>query len=431
VLVRQQSLFRCPLLLTIGKSHIAVYQPILNLLRFQQNIYVKYTDQGVVNLQKSLAYNSYTIIKPTDEGVPTGPKPGLPQESSLTPYLQTLIAQIRAELNKRPIITRHLLYNKLGWDRRTRLRQAAVYCGYFFESGPWREALVRWDVDPRKDPAYRKYQTVSFMSYLRPGGRRHGRSFDEHVQKLSQMSSKELEREHIFDGENVSNTGNLFQFCDLTDPLLAKILATEDIRTVCAPTYQGWYHVGTWAKVTVILKHKMNTIVAGGTPDDAFYERIVNWPELWDDGEIAATYKAEIANRQIHQEKKTEHDVMHSVRWAARNPKYAFEKMEAADEADGELVAETEEGTEDAEVPEDMTEIPDTAAVILNEGDRDIDDADEDEDDDNEEVETRTFGEEGTEEADYEEDDDDSDGPLMSVRATSEGPAPFGGLYRM
>jgi general transcription factor 3C polypeptide 5 (transcription factor C subunit 1) len=384
-------------------------------------------------LQKSLAYNSYTIIKPTDEGVPTGPKPGLPPESSLTPYLQTLIAQIRAELDKRPIITRHLLYNKLGWDRRTRLRQAAVYCGYFFESGPWREALVGWGVDPRTDPMYRKYQTVSFMSYLKSGRAKHGKSFDEHVQKLSQMSSKDLERQHIFDGKSVSDTGNLFQFCDLTDPLIAKILATDNIRTTCAPTFQGWYHVGTWAKVTVILKDKMNTLIAGGTPDDTIYERIMTWPELWNDKEIAATYKAEIDNRQVHLEKKKEHDVMHSVRWAARNPRYAFEKMEAVDEQSGASVADGEEDAGDVEVPEDMTEVPDTAAVILNEGEKEDDDPEEyNEDEDNEEVDAHTFGEEVTEEADYEDDDDDdSDGPVTSIRAASEGPAPFGGLYRV
>jgi general transcription factor 3C polypeptide 5 (transcription factor C subunit 1) len=222
--------------------------------RFQQNTYVKYTDQGVINLQKSLAFNSYIIIKPTDVSVPTGPKSNLPPISSLTPYLQTLIAQIQAELDKRPIITRHLLYNKLGWDRRTRLRQAAIYCGFFFESGPWREALIRWGVDPRNDPAYRKYQTVSFMSYQKSGRAKHGQTFDDHIAKLSQMSTKELETQHIFDGKTVSDTGSLFQFCDLTDPLIAKILATSDIRTSCAPTFQGWYHVGTWAKVTVILR---------------------------------------------------------------------------------------------------------------------------------------------------------------------------------
>tara|TARA_R110002003_G_scaffold175_3_gene14205 strand:- start:52558 stop:53724 length:1167 start_codon:yes stop_codon:yes gene_type:complete len=388
----------------------------------------------VINLQKSLAYNSYTIIKPTDDDVPSGPKPNLPPESSLTPYLQTLIAQIRAELDKRPIITRHLLYNKLGWDRRTRLRQAAVYCGYFFESGPWREALVRWGVDPRKDPSYRKYQTVSFMSYLKSGRAKHGKTFDEHVQKLSQMSAKELETQHMFDGRSVSDTGNTFQFCDITDPLIAKILATEDIRTTCAPTFQGWYHVGTWAKVTVILKHKMNAIIAGNTIDDALYDRVVGWPELWDDQEIAATYKAEVDNRQIHKEKQKEHDVMHSVRWAARNPRYAFEKMEAMDEQQKQQ-QQTTEGDEhaeaDVEVPEDMTEIPDTAETILREGEDEAGDVeDSNEDDENEEGNGRALVEDmgDLEEGD---DSDDEDLPIVSARAASEGPAPFGGLYRV
>jgi general transcription factor 3C polypeptide 5 (transcription factor C subunit 1) len=386
----------------------------------------------VVNLQKSLAYNSYTIIKPTDETVPTGPKANLPPESSLTPYLQTLIAQIRAELDKRPIITRHLLYNKLGWDRRTRLRQAAVYCGYFFESGPWREALIRWDVDPRKDSVYRKYQTVSFMSYMKSGRAKHGITFDEHVHRLGHMTGKELETQHIFDGKTVSDTGNLFQFCDITDPLIASILATGDIRTTCAPTFQGWYHVGTWAKVTVILKDKMNTIIAGETPDDALYQRTIAWPELWDDKDILATYKAEVDNRQIHQEKKKEHDVMHRVRWAARNPRYAFEKMESLDDQPRQS-NEEEDAAEDAEVPEDMTEIPDTADNILNEGEKEADDVEDyNDDEENEDFGSQRLREEAGEAADGDDDDDDdSDGPIISARVISDGPAPFGGLYRV
>ncbi|OAL00094.1 transcription factor tfiiic complex a box associated subunit sfc1 [Phaeosphaeriaceae sp. SRC1lsM3a] len=418
---------------SIGPAAEFMQMPIAFNYRFQQNLYVKYTEQGVVNLQRRLAYNSYTIIKPTDDIVPTEPKHNLPPESTLTPYLQTLIAQIRAEHKKRPVITRHLLYNRLGWDRRNRLRQAAIYCGYFFESGPWREALVQWGVDPRKDPVYRKYQTVSFLSYSKTGRARHGKAFDDHVQKLSQMSSKELETQHIFDGKNVSDTGNLFQFCDLTDPLLAKVVATEDIRTTCAPTFQGWYHVGTWAKITVILKDKMNTLIAGEPPDDDRYTRVVAWPELWDDQAILATYKGEVRDRQIHQEKKKEHDVMNNVRWAARSPRYAFEKMETADEQRQSPIEDEGEDLDDVEIPEDMTELPDTAAIILNEGEKDVDDQEDDEeDDDDEEFDTELVGDDlGEQGEDGEDEDDDSDAPVMSIPAVSEGPAPFGGLYRV
>lgn len=379
-----------------------------------------------MNLQRSLTYNSYNFLKPTEDGVPTGPSPNLPPEESLTPYLQTLIAQIRAELDKRPIITRHLLYNKLGWDKRNRLRQAAVYCGYFFESGPWREALVQWGVDPRTDPKYRKYQTVSFLSYLKTGKPRHHSTFDDHIQKLSQMTKKELETQHTFDGKSVSNTGNLFQFCDITDPVITRILATEDIRTTCAPTFQGWYHVGTWAKATVILKDKMNIILGGGIPDDEIYTRILEWPEAWDDRELAVQYKAELSDRQTTVEGKKELEVMNNVRWAARNPRYAFEKMEAAELQQTETDDYNDGDAEDFEVPEDMTEVPDTAEAILNEGEKAEEYPDLDEDNDDEELQDDDddIDAEGEEVDDY-----DSDTQVMPLRAAGAGPAPFGGLY--
>ncbi|KAJ4377589.1 tau 95 subunit of transcription factor TFIIIC [Neocucurbitaria cava] len=412
---------------SLGPSAEFLQMPIAVNYQFEQNSFIKYTDRGVVNIQRSTTYSAFTIIKPTDDYVPKGPKPSLPAEASLTPYLQTLIKHIRAELKKRPIITRHLLYNKLGWDKRAKLRQAAVYCGYFFETGPWREALVRWGVDPRKDPKYRRYQTVSFLSYSKSGISKHHKGFDQHVWRLSQMSPKELANAHTFDGINVSQTGNLFQFCDITDPLITKILATEDIRTTCAPTFQGWYHVGTWAKAVVILKDKMNTIIGGAPPDDSIYQRIMTWPEQWEDQEIAATYKEEMRSREVHEEKKKEHDVMHYVRWTARNPRYAFEKMEAPTEQAREAEAQAEEAMEDAEVPEDMTEVPVTAEEFLDE-ESDSDENEDDEDDD----ENGDEGDDQDEDIDgVWEDDDSDDNPIMSTRAVSEGPAPFGGLYRV
>jgi general transcription factor 3C polypeptide 5 (transcription factor C subunit 1) len=375
--------------------------------------------------------------------VPTRPKPTLQPESSLTPYLQTLVTQIKTLLKERPIITRHMLYNKLGWDKRTRLRQAAVYCGYFFESGPWREALIAWGVDPRRDPQYRKYQTVSFMSYKKRGTARHHDAFDKHVQELSRMTAEQLAQQHTFDGVHASDTGNTFQFCDITDPLLAKMLATENIRTTCAPTFQGWYHVGTWAKVTVVLKDKMNTIIGGEVPDNALYERICQWPELWDDKEIFATYRDEVSDRELHEEKRREHEIMHNVRIAARNPRYAFEHMEKKDVPSGNTTEEDDPTlAEEAEIPEDLTEYPDdpdTAEATSNEivdvvedseDDEDDDENDEDEGEEDDDDDDGDEGPAGEEDGIWEEDDDDGDA-VMSARAVSEGPTPFGGLYNI
>ncbi|KAF9691102.1 hypothetical protein EKO04_010700 [Ascochyta lentis] len=427
---------------SVGPSAEFLQMPIAFNYKFQQNAYVKYTDQGEVNVQKRFQYNSYIILKPTDDTVPTQPKPTLQPESSLTPYLQTLVAQIRGLLKERPIITRHMLYNKLGWDKRTRLRQAAVYCGYFFESGPWREALVSWGVDPRKDPQYRRYQTVSFMSYKKRGTARHHDAFDKHVQELGRMTTEQLEHQHTFDGVHASNTGNTFQFCDITDPLIARILATEKIRTSCAPTFQGWYHVGTWAKVTVILKDKMNTIIGGETPDDSLYQRVCQWPELWDDKEVYATYRDEINDREVHEAKRREHEVMHSVRIAARNPRYAFEKMEKPNGVDTGMTGATgAEPAEDVEIPEDLTEYPDnpeTAEATSNDvaqngdsSDSEDDDGEDEDEDEDEEDEDDAQDQEQAEDEDGVWEDDHDDSVVKSARAVPKGPTPFGGLYNV
>ncbi|KAJ4346770.1 tau 95 subunit of transcription factor TFIIIC [Didymosphaeria variabile] len=386
----------------VGPSAEFLQLPIAYNYRFQQNTFVKYKDDNgavaEVNLHKSLAWSGYSIIKPNAEGVPMRPKSSLPRESDLTPYVQELIRSIRRELEKRPIITRHLLYNTLGWDKRDRLRQAAVYCGYFFETGPWREALIAWGVDPRTDPKYRFYQTVSFLSYKKTGTARHFTRFDQHVRDLAELSPQELRKQHTFDGVHVSRTGNLFQFCDVTDPLIQRILRTEDIRTTPAPTAQGWFHVGTWAKATVILKHKMNTILAGDKPDDSIYERILAWPELWDDKTFFAEHTKELHDKEAVSRKSVEHTVMKNVRYAAKNPRYAFERLEAQQgQSSGAEHPQTEEVEEDVEVEEDMSEVPERAEDILNEGgsvedDSDNEVGDEDEDDEEEDELNESVG---------------------------------------
>ncbi|ORY03306.1 RNA polymerase III transcription factor IIIC subunit-domain-containing protein [Clohesyomyces aquaticus] len=371
---------------------------------YQQNAYVRFTSDGrEVNTQRRLAPDGYHIIKPTAATVPMAPRSHLPLEENLTPYIQSLVARIRAVLAQRPIATRHFLYNTLGWAKRDRIREAAVYCGYFFETGPWREALIAFGLDPRTDPKWRWYQTISFLSYQKGGTgapARTMKTWDHWVRNLKNVSKKELERQHIFDGKSVSTTGNTFQFCDITDPLLVSILSTEDIRETCAPTFHGWYHVGTWAKATVILKDKINTLNSPPNlpPPDTLYARVASWPENFSDEEVYATYRAELHDRQIHREKFREHRVMHCVRWAARNPRYAFERMSRITREDRQREEEDNEGSDrDAEgevvddgdvegvVQEDATEVPDRGDVSEVEDDEEgVDDDDEEEEDEDE-----------------------------------------------
>lgn len=422
----------------MGPSAEFIQTPIAYNYRFQQNRSTKYKDDNdgtvsEINLNKSLAWSGYCIISPGAESVPTGPKPNLPRMEDLTPYVQELIRNIMRELTKRPIVTRHYLYNTLGWDKRDRIRQAAVYCGYFFETGPWREALIAWGVDPRTHPKYRFHQTVSFLSYKSTGTRKHFRRFDEHVRNLAQLSPHELRTQHTFDGVHVSRTGNLFQFCDITDPLIRGILETDNIRSTPSPTSQGWFHVGTWAKATVILKHKMNTILEGQKPDNSVYERVVSWPELWTEEDLLEQKFKEFSTKEGTKERMAELVVMRSVRIAARNPRYAFEKLEAQQRrADGVEQQDIEEVEDEDVVEEDMTEIPERAEDILNEGgeDEDSDDEDDDEEDDDDDDEElsgeKIFDEDGNEILGNEMDDEvDGEWEVDDVQTTFG----FGGFY--
>ncbi|KAH7135309.1 RNA polymerase III transcription factor IIIC subunit-domain-containing protein [Dendryphion nanum] len=394
----------------IAVSAEYLQMPTAYSYKFQQNPFVKYTGdaRNEVNLGKRLSVDGYYIIETTVEQVPTGPKPHLPAEHTLPPLTRSIILRIRQELARRPIITRHLLYNIIGWSKRERIREAAVYCGYFFVTGAWREALISWGLDPRKDPYFRKYQTVSFLSFHKVGTSLSRYVSDLQLRKLAETSPEELATQHIFDGVHVSETGNLFQFCDITDPLLRGILDTSEIRETCTAAFPGWYHIGTWAKATVILKDKMNKLLAGEKVDDSFYDRVLAWPAVWSDKEIFQSYRSELYDRDIRAEKIKEHNLMQLVRYAAMNPKYAFDQMEERDRRAREGTADPEhennEGEEDQEVPEDLTEAPDTAEVIFLEGENDKEEEDDDDDD----------GEEGDFEGDQDEDEDEGANPGLS-----------------
>lgn len=181
---------------------------------------------------------------------------------------------------ERPVWTRRSILNRLvtlEYDPKypekripTTLSQQIVkhaiqLVGYQFKGGPWRDALVRYGYDPRADASGRIYQTLIFqLRRLEIGSmgerwqeiRKRGvtgvkGSLDEHVYS------------HIFDGKTYSEDGKVWQVCDITDPLLKKLLGEAQPRQTCDIDGSGWYHRGLWAKARAIMKCKMRAIQFG------------------------------------------------------------------------------------------------------------------------------------------------------------------------
>lgn len=242
--------------------------------------------------------------------VPQAPSPDLPAIETLTAPMQRLVNTALNMMQDRPIFTRRALYNCMpgnDWDvvGQNSAKSIYQYAGYMFSSGPWRDALVRYGVDPRTDPSLRIYQTMIFMLNTEPKDNRarYGRTKPDRT-KSEQVSRKES---HLFDGVTVSKDGKIWQVCDISEPFLKNLLSTANLRKECHVSAliplpvvaltqfqnerDGWYHNGTWAKAKIIMKAKIAAILDGVPPNDAAFTKVAEeMPNIIRDNNKAATY---------------------------------------------------------------------------------------------------------------------------------------------
>ena len=169
-----------------------------------------------------------------DPIVPVAPKNDLPSFDTLEPGTRHLIRRMEACLEDRPIWTRRALQNQIRTQEWCNIgKHVYQYVGYMFRSGPWREAVIKYGIDPRIDPKYRFYQTMMFQ-FDAQGGPTKGKAKGTErggARKKSQVLS--TPNTHMFDGLTVETDGKVWQVCDITDPILQSLLATNNIRQEC------------------------------------------------------------------------------------------------------------------------------------------------------------------------------------------------------
>ncbi|KAK3297002.1 RNA polymerase III transcription factor IIIC subunit-domain-containing protein [Chaetomium fimeti] len=240
--------------------------------------------ERVVNVTSRVPAAGYFIAH-DEYPVPTAPRR---QPDMSDPQVAAIITEMRLAMEERPIWTRRSMWNRLGAKfaelpkNGGLVRHCLQYAGYQFKGGPWRDALVRYGLDPRADPKYRIYQTLIFKLHKTRIGSV-GRSWQAVRRKELGVSNfgkawqdlgvgdEAMLNTHVFNGESFSTDGKVWQVCDITDPLLARLFADAEQRAECDVEISGFYHRVLWSVAKAIMKCKMVAIRFNRTlTDDDF-----------------------------------------------------------------------------------------------------------------------------------------------------------------
>ncbi|KAJ6261418.1 hypothetical protein Dda_4088 [Drechslerella dactyloides] len=197
--------------------------------------------------------------------------PTVPQSSSMSlprgpRALLDCIHALEELFRQRPIWTRRGLMNSIPSAMWKNLKFAYPHVAYYWRSGPWRDTYVRFGVDPRTDKEFAKYQVAAFKL---------------HIANSKWRDAESHARSHIFDGERIILDGKIWQFCDLTEPLLAELadITKVEARETC-DSVDGWFPNNRHFKIKHVMRRKLSDIIAGRKTDDKVFEALLKEPDI-------------------------------------------------------------------------------------------------------------------------------------------------------
>ena len=215
-----------------------------------------------------------------------------PYEIPEDPGVRAVVAKLTEALNERPVWTRRALGNRIGHEKLpVSILKALHHVVYQFKGGPFRDAVIKYGIDPRTDKKYRNYQTVVFQIYDEEGKGflKQWKDVRTNV-PLSKNVVREDPTTHIFDGKTLALDGKIWQLCDITDPLLVRLINTSTLRDEYEPKSDGYFSNGAWAKIHAIMRTKLIAIRAHATLTDSDLEDAINVPDVHNDNRKESRY---------------------------------------------------------------------------------------------------------------------------------------------
>ncbi|KAI5481422.1 hypothetical protein MNV49_004178 [Pseudohyphozyma bogoriensis] len=188
--------------------------------------------------------------------------------------------RIKKLLEKRPCWTRTGLTNQLdAEDARQVVNNKALISmvSYTFAEGPFRELVIRYGYDPRKDPEARFYQRIQFRNAANVRSKKATAEAKE--KGKAKITSSHLS--HTFDGQNIYSKIGSFQLIDISDPLAKSLInSTDGVLDECAFSdgKEGWWDSDYFDQIRQIVRRKFTGLLSGIAVTDADCDDLLGDP---------------------------------------------------------------------------------------------------------------------------------------------------------
>ncbi|CAE6524612.1 unnamed protein product [Rhizoctonia solani] len=211
------------------------------------------------------------------ETVPTSPPQQILDARSQTkPHL---LAKLKQLFEQRPVWSRIALINQFPALEGREIQNTKAHIGlvaYTFSDGAWRDTLLRFGYDPRKDPEARFYQRVYFRNTANEEarrksivGRRAGGTGDSGNTGPEVVEAPPDDRSsHIFDGRSLHSGAASFQLCDITDSLLVPLIKDEKSVRKEPDIADGWYTCHEFSLIKAVVRRKHFNLLQGKVIED-------------------------------------------------------------------------------------------------------------------------------------------------------------------
>ncbi|KAJ7591219.1 RNA polymerase III transcription factor IIIC subunit-domain-containing protein [Mycena floridula] len=223
----------------------------------------------LINKMRWKGYGPATISF-SDANVPD--KPPAVVEEIRSQVDKSLLQRLEMHFVERPVWTRMSLMNQFKPLESREIVNSKVLLPlvcYVFQDGPWRDTLVRFGYDPRKDIEARFYQRIYLRNANHPISRPSvaTRRQDRAVIGPDGPQDTEARNSHIFDGQNLTKETAAFQLCDIEDGMLKEMIETDELRDTCGER-DGWYTSYALDRIKSVLRRKFFALLEGAPATD-------------------------------------------------------------------------------------------------------------------------------------------------------------------